>query len=273
MLSIIRRKLQRAREAATVIRTYGADAGSRAGLLRAYLRTLRSTTDPEEIAIRLRLGAGVHPLRMRLSDIFTLDEILLQQQYRLRSSIPQRPTIIDAGANIGVAAVWLLAQYPGAEIHAFEPDPENHRLLSANLAHNSSARSVQAAVASEDGRLTLHLAPHGAEHSIVAHSSGGQSIQVDAIALGPYLERHGIQRVDLLKLDVEGSELDALRGLGDRIESVSVIVGEFHEHHVDEREFYGYLESHGFRQVRRIRYPGGESIGVHTFEVARIDAD
>ena len=79
----------------------------------------------------------------------------------------------------------------------------------------------------------------------------------------------GHDRVDLLKIDVEGSELDALKGLGARLETVQVIVGEMHETLVDEAAFYRFLEDRGFRRVRKEYYGSGQADGVHAFEVAR----
>ena len=70
-----------------------------------------------------------------------------------------------------------------------------------------------------------------------------------------------------MKLDVEGSELEALEGLGSRIDRVNVIVGELHGKVVDEAKFYRFVESKGFRRVKRT---DAREEGVHLFELARV---
>jgi FkbM family methyltransferase len=256
-------------EAFHLITTYAADRHSRAALLRAYRRTLVTTTDRTEIELRLRLNGGVTPLRMRLSDIYTLAEILHERQYAVQTSLPERPVIVDAGANIGVAGLWLRARYPGARLLCIEPEEENFRLLQANLGGLDRVTLVQAAVGKASGTAQLHLAAHGAMHSVVDDTGGKGDVSVPVLRLEDLLAQQGIGPVDLLKLDVEGSELDALEGLGPRLKDVRVIVGEVHERLVDGDAFYRLLERSGFHVVQRVSFGRGKLEGVHAFEVAR----
>lgn len=96
--------------------------------------------------------------------------------------------------------------------------------------------------------------------------AGGSSIDVSCVNLADYLREKRIDRVDLLKVDVEGSELDVIEGLGPLLENVGVIAGELHERLVDEAAFYRYVESRGFKRVKRSR--ARENI-VHLFELSR----
>jgi FkbM family methyltransferase len=269
MIGVLSSKVNRATTIGRVI-GHGAGTGSRLGLLSAYLSTLRSTTSQRELSLRLRIDSTVFPFRMRQSDVFVLEEILLQRQYDLRTPPGPAPTIIDAGANIGLTVLWFLAQYPDAVIHAFEPAPDNYRLLRANVAPFERVSTAPVAVGAAASDVVLHLASHGAMHSLKDQADEGQgAITVGCIALGSYLAAQGIERVDLLKMDVEGSELDLLVGLGDRLDSVRTLVGEMHETLVDESAFYGLLKQRGFRQVRREYYGTGKAEGVHVFEMTR----
>ena len=87
--------------------------------------------------------------------------------------------------------------------------------------------------------------------------------------LAAHMAATGIRRIDILKIDVEGAELEVLAGLGDRIGDVGVIVGELHEKVVDAAEVYGFLKDAGFREVGRTAFREGDVTGVHGFEVAR----
>jgi len=73
---------------------------------------------------------------------------------------------------------------------------------------------------------------------------------VQTVRLDRYLEESGVGVVDLLKLDIEGSELEALRGLGDRLRDVRAIVGEIHPPVVQPVDLFRLLEANNFRIVR-----------------------
>jgi FkbM family methyltransferase len=263
-------KSGRVADIGTVLSNHAASPRSWLALVSAYASTLRSTTSKQEISFALRVKSRVYPFRMRRSDIFVLEEILLEGQYELRSPLPPKPIIVDAGANIGVTALWLLASYPDATLFAFEPEPENFRLLRANTNALDRVRIEHLALGASKSIATLHVASHGALHSIKAADAGETgTVPVECVRLADYMDDQRIDRIDLLKMDVEGSELDLLLGLGDRLDAVQVIVGEFHETLVDESRFYGLLEAHGFRRLRKEYYGRGRVDGVHVFEVAR----
>ena len=80
---------------------------------------------------------------------------------------------------------------------------------------------------------------------------------------------HNIDKIDLLKLDIEGSEMDAIHGLGERIRDVNVIVGEVHEALIDVDSFYKALTDAGFTVLWRKNFRESEEQQVHGFEAAR----
>jgi FkbM family methyltransferase len=269
-MGILAAKGERLATIGALLSRHAVGPGSQLALLSAYASTLRTTTSKKEVGFLLRIKSTVYPFHMRQSDVFVLEEILLQGQYELESSVRPTPTIIDAGANIGVSALWLLACHPGATLHAFEPEPANFRLLRANIGSIDRVSVEQLAIGAATSTVTLNLADHGAMHSLKAVAADDKhSVTVDCIRLADYLALKEIDHVDLLKIDVEGSERDLLTGLGDRLDAVQVIVGELHETLVDEAEFYRYLEGRGFRRVRKEYYGSGKAEGVHVFEVAR----
>lgn len=265
-------KLARAQEAWNILRHHAADLASWPPIIRAYASTLRSATDQTPIDLVLRIADRDFPVRMRKSDIYTVAEILHERQYALKSPVAESPVIVDAGANIGISALWFLAHHPGAQLTCFEPGSGNFELLTHNLGSYSNVALERAALGSEEGELLLNLSGHGALHSVKGADHAVGSEPTLAVRLDRYLADSGIERIDLLKLDVEGSELDTLRGLGDHIRAVEVIVGEMHEDLVDETEFYGFLASHGFEVVQKRRFDSSADHHVHMFEVSRTPA-
>lgn len=262
-------KLARLREMLYILWHHAADNKSRIVLIACYLNILRSTTDKTPVSFKLKICNQTFPFHMRRSDIFTIAEILYEKQYELETALPKMPIIIDAGANIGVSCVWFLANNPGATLIAFEPAPDNFAFLKLNIGHIEGVSLHQEAIGEHTGTVDLHLATHGAVHSIVDVDVGSTTVAVPMDTLKNRLDSHSIDHVDLLKLDVEGSEMDVILGLGNKLNSVDTVVGEVHEHLIDTKEFYSLLSQHGIHQVSKQYFGSGESDGVHAFEATR----
>ena len=133
-----------------------------------------------------------------------------------RSAIRPGDVVIDAGANAGAYAL-LFAQWvgPGGRVYAFEPDPRAFTALEDHIALNGlndRVVAVRAAVAGEAGRVRLRLdAANGL--SRIAHGGDDDPRDVDAaaISIDEFCGRANI-RPSVIKIDVEGAELAALRG-------------------------------------------------------------
>jgi FkbM family methyltransferase len=137
-------------------------------------------------------------------------------------------TAFDVGAHIGLYTL-LLARLVGPEgrVHAFEPEPRNHGRLLANLALNGAdnVSARQAAVYARTSGVELNVfgAGFGAWHSLGRprlpdpFAPGRtvepvETIEVEAVALDDYCAEAGVERIDFLKVDVEGAERDVLEG-------------------------------------------------------------
>jgi FkbM family methyltransferase len=125
-----------------------------------------------------------------------------------------RQVVVDAGANVGRIAVALSKNFD--KVHSFEPDPRCHDRfhsnLDANCARNVNLHNI--GLSSKDESLAFNL---GAElgHSTLegAHITRLESsIFIESRTLDSYTKELGISRIDLLKIDVEGHELDVLVG-------------------------------------------------------------
>jgi len=266
-------RLHRALEALHLLLFHATDLETRRALVTCYRSLFDASYSSEEVVLNLRILKKRYALRMRKSDIFTLGEILHGGQYGVRSPLPSQPVILDAGANVGFSAAWFSALYEGAMVHCFEPEQENYRLLEANLEKLPGFVLNHCAVGQEEGLVSLRVADHGALHSVLDSEGNGPVQEVRQIALGNYLREQRLSQVDLLKLDVEGSELDALFGLGSEIEGVRVIIGELHRSAVDEHSFYEFLAQRGFRTVWTKDLPTeDEQEAVQLFEVANENA-
>ena len=124
---------------------------------------------------------------------------------------------VDVGANIGYFTV-LAASIVGERgtVFAFEPDPDNFRLLEANLALNALQRkvtAVPAALAEDDGEGQLYLSEDNlGDHQIYTTGEGRDSVPIELLNGSHYLKDR-LDSLDLLKVDTQGSECRVMAGL------------------------------------------------------------
>lgn len=139
------------------------------------------------------------------------------------------PCCLDVGANLGEYARLLAAGLgPEARIDCFEPSAATFARLTAALASLPTCRPHQLALGAVDGEAVLHTVPG---HSQLAslHGELGASVdeQVPVARLDTWAAAEGIDHIELLKIDVEGAELDVLRGAGDLLAGGAVDLVQF----------------------------------------------
>jgi FkbM family methyltransferase len=157
------------------------------------------------------------------------------------------PVIIDAGANIGVAVLWWRHRWPAARIIAFEPDPQVFRVLAQNLQHHPAVELHQAALSAVSGEITLHLLGADASRTAPDAAHDWPSTQVSSRRLRDVLG--GIPSVDLLKIDIEGAELEVLIDSRGFLGTVQRVFIEYHSFAGDPAELatlFDILATEGF---------------------------
>jgi len=129
------------------------------------------------------------------------------------------PTVFDVGANTGFYSMAALALAPTACVHAFEPVPRIAQALTTNIMVNGLSNRVRVntcAVAEHSGQVELHV-PDETWGNATLNVDGfrglaGHVEHVEAVTLDDYVAMHAIERIDVLKIDVEGHEDAVLRG-------------------------------------------------------------
>jgi len=163
-------------------------------------------------------------------------------------------TIVDLGANIGLASLYLLNKHPGASLFAVEPDAQNYGLLMRNLnASPSRARcqSVEAAVWSQETHLKI-IRPESAGHvnqiSVKPIGSGiGDYMPVQGMTIQQIIEKAGFDFIDVLKVDIEGAEVELFKGNTDWLNRVRWLAIEFHQGSRKESNFDVLMSERGWK--------------------------
>ena len=161
----------------------------------------------------------------------------------------EQPRIIDCGANVGVFSLYFARRFPKASITAFEPDPKVFAILQRNVATcciNSSIELIQAAVTGGPECIVEFSPDHCDAGRITVEPVGEASIPVRAVRLRDYLS----EPCDLLKLDIEGAEVDVLNDCDNCLGQVRRIFVEFHSFVQQPQrlsETIGVLSRAGFR--------------------------
>jgi FkbM family methyltransferase len=165
--------------------------------------------------------------------------------------------VLDLGANIGYYTLLFSRLVgEGGKVFAFEPDPDNWALLEKNVAANRcrNVTLVRKAVSDRTGKTRLYLArDNKGDHRIYNSGDGRHSIEIEAIRLDEYFQ--GYQgAINLVKMDIQGSEIGALRGMGQLLEKHRdlMILSEFwpvglRRFGTDPRLFLTALREWGFQ--------------------------
>jgi FkbM family methyltransferase len=187
---------------------------------------------PIEVAVRV--PGILHPvhLRLRTTDVPLCREVLLNAQYDWE--VPVSPSVIvDAGANIGLASVFYANKYPAAKIIAVEPEPLNFEVLLKNTNYYSNIIPVHAALWSENEDLSIFDSGSGETAFQIRTwdktTQRGSRRRVSGLTLTKLMKEFDLDYIDLLKVDIEGSEKEVFEHSSSWIGRVGIIAIELHD--------------------------------------------
>lgn len=197
----------------------------------------------------------------RLNDLDVLGEVFVEKQYD-ELELPEPPAmILDLGAHIGAALLALHVRFPQARLAAAEADPVTFRRLQRNLASLPGVRAVQAAVGDGDGTVDFLPSRDAWQSGVremvetISDRSAGKVVPVRAIRFDTLLDELGVDRADLVKVDIEGGEWPLVNSLVS--ERVGTLIMEWHAdmHGHEPGEIPALLPGHRV-QVEPLPTPG-----------------
>lgn len=200
-------------------------------------------------------------------------------------------SVLDIGANVGLASMCFASVQPDLTIIAVEPAPDVFMCLERNVqAHLNAAMAIRVAMSSEQGShdfmyypnapgnsglyanrekddevTRIYLRNKGVDDSstdnMIKSLHDGVPITVPTTTVSHLMQEYNLERIALIKIDVERAELDVLRGIGNRDwESIGAIAAEVHDEEGHLEDFCSLLHQHGYElaisQERDLRGTG-----------------
>ncbi|SPM41106.1 hypothetical protein MNAB215_3309 [Mycobacterium numidiamassiliense] len=174
-------------------------------------------------------------------------------------------TVVDVGANRGQFALFALHTFPTANIVSFEPLEIPAARFRRVFAKEPRVTLHHAALGPETGQSTMHVSGHDDSSSLLPITAtqrelfhGTGEVRTETVRTGPlaeFLDADSIEEPALLKLDVQGFELEALRACGDLLKKFTYVCAEgsfieLYEGQVLADDLIAWLRERGYELVR-----------------------
>ena len=194
-------------------------------------------------------------LALSISHYGTYEEL---ESKIMEEKIEMGNIVVDVGANIGLHTLNM-ARIVGntGQVFAFEPDPSNFEILKKNVKINNYKNIIleQKAVGDKHGRTTLYQSDHPGKHRIFPQTEQAKSqVQVKLTNLDNYFDSDMTDKINFIKIDVEGLEFSVLKGMKNILKNSKKIkiLFEFMPENIMEVgftpiELLNYLTSNGFK--------------------------
>lgn len=191
-------------------------------------------------------------IRKGTSDHYVFRDIFLFGEFRLPVTIEPK-LIVDAGAYIGLSALYYSNKYPSAKIIAIEPEDTNFEMLTRNTTSNPNIELVNAGVWSSNANLRISNKSSEKWAFTVEEVPEGQPFDIRAVTIDSILENSGFDKIDILKIDIEGSEKEIFSKNADKwLPKVNVLVLELHDRMIEgcSDALYGAIVREDWNEFR-----------------------
>lgn len=186
-------------------------------------------------------------------DASTVLVVFIRKDY---GDVPENSTIIDIGANIGAYSIFAANTSLKTKIYAFEPVPDNYKLLKENIAVNHLHERIipyNLGVAGKKGKQKLFLAGDSPYHSIYGNPENQASIDMDCCSLEDIFIENKIKQCNLLKIDCEGAEYDIFYNTSEEcLGKIDKIRMEYHNRDIKDYNIESltkFLSKHHFTRT------------------------
>jgi len=181
--------------------------------------------------------------------------------------INKKDIVVVVGAHIGVFSIYAATKATQGKVYAYEPIPENFRLLKSNIKLNNLNNIVpfSLGVFNRKGRKKIYLTDSPATSSLFGQ--GGKVYLVKVVGLKDVFEDNGLKKINFLKIDCEGAEYDILFNTPKKyLDKIDKIALEYHEGEFTKygcRDLETFFRNHNFKvRVKITKAQNNSSIGM-----------
>jgi FkbM family methyltransferase len=181
--------------------------------------------------IEISLPELRYPIKLRAntSDLKVLEQIFFDEDYNFPIDFEPK-LIIDGGAYVGYSSVFFANRFPEAKIIAVEPEPSNFKLLKENTRNYKNIEVINSGIWNKLAYLRIKDIPLWHSGFMVEEVTDGEEFSFKAITIGEISKRSGYKEIDILKLDIEGSEKEVFSSnYEDWLSKVKIIFIELHD--------------------------------------------
>jgi FkbM family methyltransferase len=237
------------------IRSYAFQVGWRAYLWRTAVRQFYKRILRRDLEIRLPTGLPLHlPRDSHFASVVWLtqgraDEGCEEMLLRFLKPVAD---FLDIGAHLGYYSLWYAPRV--RQIHAFEPDPRNHRWLERNSLRAANVRVNHLAVSDRTGTVEFRQDASSAQSHVLTdgHRKGEACISVPCTTIDTYWKQNGQGSVCAFKVDVEGHEISVLRGAAEMLKACRPM-GLIETSHTNREKLIGVLEPLRYKAIAAVR--------------------
>lgn len=173
-------------------------------------------------------------LRNGTTDLHTFHQIFNLKEYDIKLNF-NPVTIIDAGANVGLAAIYFVNKYQGSRVVCIEPEDSNFKLLERNTGYYPSIQCYQKALSNQSNQ-SINVIDNGNGHwgfmTEVAENYKDKNVKglIGSITIDEILNEQKIDVIDVLKIDIEGAEKELFENNFEKwIPKTRCVIIELHE--------------------------------------------
>lgn len=180
---------------------------------------------------KIHIKGLLSPLAFRVG---TDDLTVLRQlfgNHELKIPLKSEPrTILDAGANVGYAALYLHRRYPRAQIYSIEPESSNIEMFKMNCAKYDQIHLIEGGLWPRSTYLKISNPDGRKDGFCVEENEDYMENGIKAYTVNEILDKFSIDKIDLLKVDIEGAEKELFSENVDQwLPRVKVVMIELHD--------------------------------------------
>lgn len=205
--------------------------------------------------VKINVPGILNPIKVRAgtSDVSVFGQIFVDEEYNFPISIKPE-LIIDGGANVGYASIYFANKFRDAHIIAVEPEKSNIEILKENTSYYPNIEVIESAIWDDNTYLKIKDIGLGNWGFVVEKTRPNEPESFKAITIQKLLTESGYEKIDILKLDIEGSEKEVFSNMYEEwLCKVSILIIELHDKIKPgcSNAFYSAIKPYNFKKFQK----------------------